>query len=126
MTDEEQAVYDAARLVRLADAGGWIGVDLDGTLAEYGGFKGHGHIGAPIPAMVARVKGWLVQGIEVRIFTARASSPDGVPPITQWCVAHLGADLRVTNQKDHLMIELWDDRAVQVVPNTGRRADGRP
>lgn len=28
--------------------GGWIGVDLDGTLAEYTGWKGVEHIGEPI------------------------------------------------------------------------------
>lgn len=31
----------------------------------------------------------------------------------------------ITNQKDYGMIELWDDRRVQVEPNTGRRVDGR-
>ena len=33
---------------------GWIGVDLDGTLAEYHGWNG-GAIGEPVPAMLARV-----------------------------------------------------------------------
>jgi hypothetical protein len=28
----------------------WIGVDLDGTLAQYAGFKGPEHIGDPIHA----------------------------------------------------------------------------
>lgn len=51
---------------------GWIGVDLDGTLAHYDGWKGPEHIGAPIPAMVERVKAWLAEGKEVRISTARA------------------------------------------------------
>lgn len=34
---------------------GWIGVDLDGTLAHYEGWKGVEHIGEPIPAMVERI-----------------------------------------------------------------------
>ena len=38
---------------------GWIGVDLDGTLAHYEGWQGETHIGAPISAMVERVKRWL-------------------------------------------------------------------
>ena len=38
---------------------GWIGVDLDGTLAHYDGWKGIEHVGPPIPAMLARVKYWL-------------------------------------------------------------------
>lgn len=45
--------------------GGWIGVDLDGTLAEYHGWD-DGRIGAPIPKMVQRVKQWLAEGKEVR------------------------------------------------------------
>ena len=36
-----------------------------------------------------------------------------------------GEVLPVTNCKDFGMIELWDDRAVQVVFNTGIRADGK-
>jgi len=35
----------------------WIGVDLDGTLAKYGEWRGVEHIGEPIPPMVDRVKG---------------------------------------------------------------------
>lgn len=50
---------------------GWIGVDLDGTIAEYHGWVSPTHIGAPIPKMVERVKVWLSEGKEVRIFTAR-------------------------------------------------------
>ena len=37
---------------------GWIGVDLDGTLAEYHGWQGIEHIGEPIPKMMARVRRW--------------------------------------------------------------------
>lgn len=108
---------------------GWIGVDLDGTLAEYDGWKGVEHIGQPVPAMVGRVLKWLAEGREVRIMTARVSGPlesaaAALAPIQAWCAEHIGVVLPVTNVKDYAMIELWDDRAVQVVPNTGRRADG--
>ena len=48
---------------------GWIGVDLDGTLAKYGIWDGS--IGEPIPLMVERVKIWIALGVEVKIFTAR-------------------------------------------------------
>lgn len=112
---------------------GWIGVDLDGTLAVYEGFQGLNHIGAPIPDMVERVKKWLAQGREVRIMTARVSqsvyrpTPDEVfrtiCAIQDWCEHNIGQRLKVTCIKDYEMDELWDDRAVQVVPNTGRRAD---
>ena len=52
---------------------GWIGVDLDGTLAYYDGWKGPEAIGEPIPRMVDRVLGWVNEGREVRILTARVS-----------------------------------------------------
>jgi hypothetical protein len=100
---------------------GWIGVDLDGTLAFYDGWKGEDQIGAPIPSMVDRVKRWIADGQDVRIFTARISNgePHIVEFIEIWVETHVGVKLPVTNIKDFGMIELWDDRAVQVVPNTG-------
>lgn len=99
---------------------GWIGVDLDGTLAEYGKGRGVATIGAPIPAMLARVRRWLAEGQEVRIFTARASTPELIPPVRAW-LDNLGLhEVGITNVKDFGMIELWDDRAVQVEMNTGR------
>lgn len=110
-------------------SGGWIGVDLDGTLAHYDGWQGPTHIGAPVPAMLQRVKRWLAEGRDVRIFTARVSH-DGTQgrmdqaseargAIVRWCVTHLGRRLPITNVKDFAMEELWDDRAVQVIANTG-------
>jgi hypothetical protein len=110
-------------------SGGWIGVDLDGTLAMYESWQGPTHIGEPVPAMVERVKRWLAEGREVRIFTARVSH-DGsmerireagaaMSAIKKWTTEHIGRVLPVTNVKDYAMIELWDDRAVQVTPNTG-------
>lgn len=113
---------------------GWIGVDLDGTLAHYEGWNG-GEIGAPIPAMIQRVCKWLAAGREVRIVTARVGTSgkrndQGVSDdhafaaeqrtkIQEWCLKHVGIALEVTASKDFGMIELWDDRCVQVVPNTG-------
>jgi hypothetical protein len=104
----------------------WIGVDLDGTLAHYGDWKGIDHIGKPIPLMLARVKRWITEGKTVKIFTARACrGEEGIKPVREWLKeAGLPEDMVVTNQKDFGMISCWDDRAVQVIPNTGRRADG--
>lgn len=106
---------------------GWIGVDLDGTLALYDGWKGPDHIGAPIPDMLERVKAWIAEGRDVRIFTARVyQAPDTSRPthvyraIEAWCAAHIGKVLPITNEKDYGMIRLFDDRAVQVETNTGR------
>lgn len=121
----------AERRLRLKDEG-WIGVDLDGTLAEYFGWRDDGAIGAPVPLMLDRVRAWRAHGIEVRIFTARVGGAHGAGHdaaeqrrmILAWLKEHVGEELPITSIKDHLMIELWDDRAVQVVLNTGRRADG--
>lgn len=106
---------------------GWIGVDLDGTLAEYHGWNG-GAIGDPIPRMADRVRQWLKRGQIVKIFTARVwSDGDGAiaREIQDWTEKHFGVRLPVTCMKDYSMCELWDDRAVQVIPNTGMRADGQ-
>ncbi len=101
----------------------WVGVDLDKTLAHYGTFKDAAYIGKPIPAMVDRVKQMLKDGTDVRIFTARiAEDPKGIAraAIEAWCQRNLGAALPITNTKDHWMTKLYDDRAVQVEPNTGK------
>lgn len=97
----------------------WIGVDLDGTLAHYTGWKGADHIGEPIPKMAARVREWLKQGIEVRIMTARAAKPEQAIVVVEWTKKHFGVALVVTNVKDFAMWMLWDDRAVAVEKNTG-------
>lgn len=122
----------------LPGSGWWIGVDLDGTLARYDGWAGHAHIGEPIPAMVERVKGWLVEGWEVRVFTARCSMPRDtrddvrewiafVGALKAWCIEHVGCDLRPTCFKDYHCVEIWDDRAVGVEFNTGAvRGGERP
>ncbi|MGL5936174.1 MAG: hypothetical protein ACRCZI_11210 [Cetobacterium sp.] len=111
-------------------ADGWIGVDLDGTLARYDGWRGAEHIGEPVEPMVRQVGVWLADGVQVKIFTARVSSDGSAArdldaakariAISAWCEKHLGVALPITNIKDYAMIELWDDRAIQVQKNTGR------
>lgn len=110
---------------------GWIGVDLDGTLAHYDKWRGADHIGEPIKLMVDRVKAWRSAGQAVKIFTARVDggSDSGIEEMREvevvrghieaWCLKHLGEVLPVTNRKDYGMIQLWDDRCVQVYPNSG-------
>jgi hypothetical protein len=116
---------------------GWIGVDFDGTLSRLKGTS-IDSTGEPIPEMVERVKRWLAQGKEVRIVTARvgctglvATEASGLRDdavfadaqrklIEDWCEKHIGQRLRVTAQKDYAMLELWDDRAVQVECDTGK------
>lgn len=111
---------------------GWIGVDLDGTLAFYAhdDWQGPTHIGEPIPSMVERIKNWLAEGYEVRVFTARVASTSDKRKAAQkaigdWTEKHLGVRLKATAEKDYSMIELWDDRCVQVIENTGMPLQSR-
>ncbi len=117
---------------------GWIGVDLDGTLAHYDEWRGIEHIGEPIPKMAERVRAWLAEGKAVRIVTARVSRllcseesaeyREGAVAqqhIEDWCLKHFDVILPVQCHKDFGMVELWDDRCVQVLFNTGLRADGK-
>jgi hypothetical protein len=106
----------------------WIGVDFDRTLARYEKWSSVLNLGEPLYPMVNRVKGWIAEGKKVKIFTARISPPfdpahvtpaDVIFVIQNWCELHLGARLEVTATKDIGMYELWDDRAVEVIPNVG-------
>lgn len=99
---------------------GWIGVDLDGTLAKHTGYKGATKIGEPIPAMVNRIRRWVGHGKKVKIFTARADDERSVNAIKKWLKDNELPDLEVTNLKDCKMTELWDDKAIGVVKNTGK------
>ena len=100
---------------------GWIGVDLDGTLAHYDGWKGIDHVGAPIEPMVSMVRQWLYEGKDVRIFTARVSEGvKALPVIQEFCLKQFSKILPVTNVKDFGMIVLFDDRCVTVEKNTGK------
>ena len=66
-------------------------------------------------------------GYRVKILTARAQDPDlAIPPIREWLKKHGLPELEITNAKDMDMIELWDDRCVQVVPNTGNPIGPNP
>jgi hypothetical protein len=104
---------------------GWIAVDFDGTLAKTLNWNGYndGAVGEPIWPMVERVKQWLREGKAVRIFSARVGPGADVSlhrkAIEDFCAEYLGQVLPVTCVKDFDMLELWDDRAIQVEANTG-------
>ncbi len=100
-------------------ARGWVGVDFDGTLARW-----HGRmepLGEPVGPMVEMVKRVLEDGkYDVKIFTARAVDPVYVKAVQEWALEVFKTTLEVTNCKDFLCVEIWDDRARQCDPATGR------
>jgi len=113
---------------------GWIGIDLDGTLAEYNGWMGADHIGKPVESTCDFVRWLLSQGYDVRIFTARVgplqgndySAQHAAIAIRAWCIKHLGRELPVTHEKDFHMQWLYDDRCTQVLKNQGKPVDPPP
>jgi hypothetical protein len=131
---------------------GWIGIDLDRTLAEYHKWEGYEAIGKPIPTVLDFVKRLIVEGKEVRIFTARAhpivqpvreqfteyqiglvshfpelqGAMRACNAIREWCIEHIGRTLTITCVKDYHMDTLYDDRAVQVVANKGLKVNPCP
>ena len=99
---------------------GWVGFDFDRTIAHYEHFI-QGVLGEPIPPMIDLMKKYLSDGYEVRIVTARYDNgEEEIRAIKDWCKRYVGQELRVTNCKDFEMLVLYDDRAIQVEPNTGR------
>jgi len=103
---------------------GWVGIDLDGTLAVYDKWRGADHIGRPVHKMVRRVIQWHREGKKVKIFTARVSSNNPSRDISRkaiekWAKEHLGFVPEITAEKDYMCLEIWDDRCVQVVSNLG-------
>lgn len=90
----------------------WIGFDFDGTIAVEHTFE-------PVIPMVNRMRQYLKDGYEVRILTARANDAHGIQLVKNWLKKHKFPNLVVTNKKDYQMIVLYDDRARQVIQNTG-------
>ena len=121
---------------------GWIGVDLDGTLAKQEHSDDPFSVGEPIAEMVDLVKKYLASGEEVRIFTARVAAsgknfgptswcPEGYiddkdnadkqrASVAAWSEKVFGVVLPVTAKKDMWMTSFYDDRAVQVTTDTGK------
>lgn len=116
----------------------WVGFDLDGTLAKYTEWKGIEHIGDPIRPMCDLIKKMHKEGKRVKIITARVApatnnkGEEEEPSIVvngkkkyasafiqDWCAEHLGFVPEIVHEKDQLMVEMYDDRAKQVIPNKG-------
>lgn len=103
---------------------GWIGWDLDGTLAVYEGWGGVNHIGAPVMANLNRLRDLVARGVPCKIMTARVSRGGEEAALAEraihnWLKKHGLPKLEVTAIKDFAMLYLVDDRAIAVEANTG-------
>lgn len=127
---QDKSSNETPKVMASTNRRGWIGFDLDGTLAEYTHWQGPDHIGKPIEPTINLLKNYVNAGWEVRIFTARVYT-DGsaernaeyirsMKAIDAWCSEHLGFIPQVTCKKDFGMVLLYDDRCRQVEQNTGR------
>jgi hypothetical protein len=111
---------DKAHKDLLQDKRYWIGFDFDSTLAMY-----HDHpekLGKPISGVIKIAKSYIKRGITCKVFTARAkdASSAQIKRIQDWTQKYLGKRLAVINEKDPFMIALYDDKAIQVEPNSGK------
>lgn len=101
-----------------------VACDLDGTLAEYDGWKGDDHIGKVVPSIKAAIENVYNQGGEVWIFTARLSDDEehrtkAYLAIEKWLLANDVRYSGITNIKHKFFTHFWDDRAIQVLKNEG-------
>jgi hypothetical protein len=96
---------------------GFIGVDFDCTLATYTKGTSPEDMGKPIKPMVDRVKSWIKEGKDVRIFSARGK--DSYPAMRRWMKEHLGVILPITNIKEPTMVAFYDDKAIAIEANIG-------
>lgn len=97
---------------------GAIACDFDKTIAFH--VDGQEKLGNPIPKMLRRIKAHLAAGDNVEIFSARADNPRTVRELGDWTEKHLGVRLPAGNVKKPYYYRFYDDKAVEVEPNTGR------
>lgn len=92
-----------------------IGVDLDGTLAEYHGYVGPNHVGNLLPGAKKWLEELVAAGHEVLIFTARGNEPEGLAATMAWIKAQGIEPLikGVTASKLYSFDLFLDDRAVR-------------
>lgn len=99
----------------------WLGIGLDGTLAEESGTGAGGPIGAPVHNTVQRLKDWTdYRGLTVKVLTPRAATEAGAQAVREWLSRHNLPALEVTAKKDLNMVEMWSAHCVQVISNTGQ------
>lgn len=95
-------------------------VNFDATLATYNRWKNIGDTGEPIPKMKQKVLSWIQKGIIIKIFTARAYNEENKKHIRKWLILNgFPPNLEITNIKGIECDLIFDDKAREVIHNTG-------
>ena len=109
----------------------WYGFDLDGTLAEYHGWKGEDHIGDPVIPIVQMIRALHRAGMRVKVMTARVAPRDKVNtfpnPYTKNCVTVQDPSTQTWALKDRWtareFIQEWCYRNLGFVPEITHEKD---
>ena len=98
-----------------------IAVDIDGTLAEYKGWKGYRHVGKPIKSVVEAVRKEYADNSEIIIHTCRITAMDGqiipeaLAALTAWLKKNdIPYDEIWTGVGKPYASSYWDDKAVRM------------
>jgi hypothetical protein len=107
---------------------GVLAVDLDGTLAKKEHPFNPYSVGEPVQPVLQHLLNEKAKGRSISILTARASSNDpGLRrAVRTWLDRHGLEGVHITSQKTPDMVEIIDDRARQVIPDTGRVVGDHP
>lgn len=112
---------------------GTILLDIDGTVTDHNNtvsvHEDMSSLGYPVDRMVKEVRKLLNAGEDVRIFTARTSYTGPgrakmIEAIDNLCRELFGQTMPIQQSKDLWTKAIIDDVAVQIIPDTGKRADG--
>jgi hypothetical protein len=114
------------RMNAVIDTDYWVGVDLDGTLAEEVKVDENYAltIGKPYPKVIAFVKDLIDSGVKVKIFTPRVSEMEprhaaAEKAIRKWTKAQFGTPIPSTATRDYLCVTILSVKVKQLVPDTG-------
>lgn len=112
-----------SRINSVIDTNYWIGVELDGTLAEEVEVNENYAltIGKPYPRMIEFVKSIIEAGTKVKIFTARVSDMEprhaaAEKAIRKWTKAQFGVPLESTATRDYLCVTIISTKVKQIIP----------
>ncbi len=113
-----------------------IAIDLDGTLAEYHGFQGLEHIGAPLTGAVAACKVLAAAGHSLMVFSCRTCDAPTIGPssirnerevaaaaIAKWLAGNGFPQMSVWTGDGKPFADVYiDDRALRVAPQDDAQA----